>query len=111
MNTLDDQPRAGWLTWFLKGILFLVVIILFARLGELQIIKGDYYKDLSENNRTRRIRIAAPRGRILGSDGQVIVGNIPIKEKIVFTKDGFEKSIDTGGDSSEYLITEAKRNY
>jgi penicillin-binding protein 2 len=111
MNTLDNMPSSGWLLWFLKGTLMLVAIILFARLAELQIIKGDYYRNLSENNRIRHISIIAPRGKILGSDGQVIVGNIPIKEKIIFTKDGFKKDLDIKGANPENIITETKRNY
>lgn len=111
MNTLDNQPQAGWLSWFLKGLLVLVAIILFARLGELQLIKGGYYRDLSENNRIRHILITAPRGRILGRDGQIIVGNIPVKERVVFTKEGFEKSLDVEGADQNDLITETKRNY
>lgn len=111
MNTLENTPGPGWLSWFLKGTLVLVAVILFARLAELQIIKGQYYHDLSENNRIRSVPILAPRGKILGSDGQVIAGNVPIKEKIVFTKDGFEKSLEIDGADPSDLITENKRNY
>ncbi len=111
MNTLDNMPSAGWLSWFLKGTLVLVAVILFARLAELQIIKGNYYHDLSENNRIRRVNIVAPRGKILGSDGQSLAGNISIKEKIIFTKTGFQKSLDIDNASPQNLITESKRNY
>lgn len=110
MNTLENREPQGWLSWFLKGMLVLVAVILFARLAELQVIKGDYYHSLSDGNRIRRIPIIAARGRILGSDGQELAGNIPIKEKIVFTKDGFTKSLDvTSGGLTE--ITEYRRNY
>src|SRR5258707_13790528 len=111
MNTLDNMPSSGWLSWFLKGTLFLVALILFGRLAELQIIKGNYYHALSESNRIRHIPIVAPRGKILGSNGQVLAGNIPIKEKIVFTKNGFEKSLDVGSTNESDLVTETKRNY
>ncbi|HSX49141.1 MAG TPA: penicillin-binding transpeptidase domain-containing protein [Candidatus Saccharimonadales bacterium] len=111
MNTLDNNPNQGWLSWFLKGSLVLIAVILFARLAELQIIKGDYFNNLAQNNRIRHVSIIAPRGKILGSDNEIIAGNIPIKEKIVFTKDGFEKSLDTDGVNPNDLITESKRNY
>lgn len=111
MNNLDNMPSAGWLSWFLKGTLVFVAIILFARLAELQIIKGQYYRDLSENNRIRSVTIIAPRGRILGSDGQVLAGNIPIQEKIVFTSNGFEKSLDISGATQNQLVTETRRDY
>src|SRR5579859_6351726 len=111
MNTLDNTPGPGWLSWFLKGTLFLVAIILFARLAELQIIKGQYYRQLSDDNRIRRVPITAPRGKILGNDGQIIVGNVPIKEKIIATPDGFQKSLDTSGADINSIITENKRDY
>ena len=111
MNTLDNMPNPGWLSWFLKGTLVLVAIILFGRLAELQIIKGNYYHSLSDQNRIRHITISAPRGRILGDDGEVIAGNVPIKEKIVFTPDGFQKSLEVDGANPRDLITETKRNY
>src|SRR5689334_16691546 len=111
MNTLDNLPGPGWLSWFLKGALVLAAIILFARLGELQIIKGDYYRDLSDNNRIRRIPILAPRGKIIGQNNQVIVGNISIKEKLVFTETGFEKSLDVKDTKESDIIEEPKRNY
>src|SRR5260221_2976224 len=111
MNTLDNMPSPGWLSWFLKGTLVLVAVILFARLAELQIIKGNYYHDLSENNRIRSVAIIAPRGKIIGSNGQALVGNVSIQEKIVFTKDGFKKDLDIENASPIDLITETKRNY
>src|SRR5258708_5632534 len=111
MNTLDNMPGAGWLSWFLKGTLVFVAVILFARLTELQIIKGNYYHDLSENNRIRNVSIIAPRGKILGRDGLALAGNIPIKEKIVFSKTGFEKSLDISNTNPNDLIIEFKRNY
>lgn len=111
MNTLDNTPNQGWLSWFLKGSLVLIAVILFARLAELQIIKGNYFDGLAQNNRIRHVAIIAPRGKILGSDNEVLAGNISIKEKIVFTKDGFEKSLDIEGAKENELITESKRNY
>jgi penicillin-binding protein 2 len=111
MNTLDNMPSAGWLNWFLKGTLLVVAIILFARLAELQIIKGNYYHTLSDENRIRHIPIIAARGEILGSDGQVIVGNILLKKKIIFTKDGFKKDLNIDNANGNDLITETKRNY
>lgn len=45
------------------------------RLIELQVIKGDYFKSLSENNRIKRVVIPAPRGLILARGGEILVGN------------------------------------
>lgn len=65
----------SWLTWFLRGALILGFLILIARLFELQIIKGRYYRTLAEENRIKRIPLPAPRGLILARGGEVLAGN------------------------------------
>ncbi|HTD51455.1 MAG TPA: penicillin-binding protein 2 [Thermoanaerobaculia bacterium] len=42
-----------------------------------QIVRGDYYFALSENNRIRSVRINAPRGYVLDRQGAVLVDNEP----------------------------------
>ena len=64
-----------WLSWFMKGILIFGFLFLVGRLIELQVIKGDYYRNLSENNRIRKVVITAPRGLILARGGETLVGN------------------------------------
>ena len=63
-------------------ILFYTLIIfclfaLFLRAGHLQIVKGNYYDDLSQGNRLRIYSTAAPRGIIYDSSGQSLVYNTP----------------------------------
>jgi len=75
VNTLAAQKsNQTWLGWFLRGILFLGTFILVARLFELQIIKGQYFRALAEGNRIRRIPIVAARGKILARGGEVLSG-------------------------------------
>ncbi len=64
----------GKFTLFLKGILILVFLILIGRLAELQIIKGEYYQSLANNNRIKRVSIPAPRGNIKARGGEILVG-------------------------------------
>lgn len=64
----------------LKGFLVYVSAIfatLLVRLWSMQLISTDEYARLSELNRTRTIRTAAPRGRILDRNGTEIVTNRP----------------------------------
>lgn len=112
METLAATRRESWLSWFLRGILLLGFIILVARLFELQIIKGNYFRLLSEGNRIRRIPITAARGKILARGGEVLIGNREVKRKIVFNKDsGYSKVEDLSGASPEDIVTEWEREY
>lgn len=43
----------------------------------IQIVRGDYYFALSENNRIRSVRITAPRGYVLDRHGAILVDNEP----------------------------------
>lgn len=107
-----QQEKNSWLVYFSKGILIVVFLVLFARAFELQIIKGSYFRSLSESNRIRRITINAPRGKILARGGEILAGNTEIKKRIVFDpKEGYLKSENLEGGQEEDLISEWKRNY
>lgn len=56
-----------------------VIIFLFfgGRLWHLQIIQGDYYEKLSEQNHARSISLLAPRGIIKDREGRPLVVNRP----------------------------------
>src|SRR5687768_8430202 len=94
MDTLDTAKRQSqsWLGWFYKGLLFLALIVLLGRTLELQIVKGEYYKELSDNNRIRRITIRAHRGKILARGGEELVGNKEVFKELTFPETGgYEK--------------------
>jgi penicillin-binding protein 2 len=42
-----------------------------------QIAQGDYYRELAENNRLRKLPIIAPRGLIYDRRGRLLVENLP----------------------------------
>ena len=50
--------------FILRVGLLLVVVLLGLRLWHLQIYEGPYYRDLSENNRTRLVLLEPARGLI-----------------------------------------------
>ncbi len=56
------------------GVFFLA---LFLRLFQLTIVKGDYYRRLSEDNRIREVIIEPQRGKILDRKGNTLVNNTP----------------------------------
>lgn len=111
MNNLSSEKNQSWLGWFLKGIAILGFLILTGRLVELQIIKGNYYKELSDNNRIKRIIIQAPRGNIYAKNGELVAGNKEIKKRIIYTDKGFEKSVNLEGASENEIIIEYERQY
>ncbi len=82
METLVSNQRQSWLVWFLRGVLILSFLVLFGRLFELTIIRGAYFRSLSDENRIRRISIIAPRGKILARGGEVLVMNKDLNEKV-----------------------------
>lgn len=95
MEKLSLSNTQSWLGWFLRGILILGFLVLLARLFELQVIKGAYFKSLAEGNRIRRIPITAARGRILARGGEVLVGN----------------KLNTVSGESDEVVTEWIRSY
>lgn len=111
MQPLSTTKPSLILPIFFKALLVIGMVVLFARLAELQIIKGEYYRSLAENNRIRRITITAPRGKILARGGEVLAGNEEVKKTIVFNPEtGFEKK-EFNSDSSGDSITEFRRTY
>jgi penicillin-binding protein 2 len=43
----------------------------------IQVVEGDRYLELAENNRLRRLSIDAPRGTITDRNGRILVENLP----------------------------------
>ena len=58
-------------------IIVTLTFILISRLFLLQVIRHDYYTDLSQGNRIRNEPIPAERGLILDRNGEVIASNQP----------------------------------
>jgi penicillin-binding protein 2 len=112
METISSIKTQSWLSWFLRGVLIFGFLILFARLADLQVIKGEYYRQLAEGNRVRRVPIMASRGRILASNGEELVKNKEIMKRVIFENDeGIKKTDDITGARQEDLLTEWLREY
>jgi penicillin-binding protein 2 len=57
------------------GLLVAVFSMVFLRLWYLQVLSGDHYRSLADNNRIREIRIGPPRGEVLDKRGRTLVDN------------------------------------
>ncbi len=62
-------------TAFLRVGLWTVFLLFALRLFYLQVLHGDYYRTLSENNYTRTIVLRSPRGMLLDRNGKVLCRN------------------------------------
>ncbi|MDR2337183.1 MAG: penicillin-binding protein 2 [Deltaproteobacteria bacterium] len=69
------------------AVVFAFLAILVIRLYYLQVIKGEYFKDLSENNRLRTVKILAPRGEIIDREGRLVVYNRPSFDVVLVLED------------------------
>ena len=62
---------------FLSGLIVLVIVLLIARAGYLQVYQGDEYARRSDGNRTRLVPTVASRGTFYDCNGLSIVENRP----------------------------------
>ncbi len=71
-SPVDIQKRLP----FLVAFVILFMLALFIRLWYLQVVKGEYYYELAENNRIRPVRLRPPRGIIYDRYGRPLVENV-----------------------------------
>lgn len=66
------------------GAVFAVLAIAY---WYVQIVQGDHYFGLSENNRIRSVKLTAPRGYVLDRDGSVLVENEPAYSLLLYRRE------------------------
>jgi penicillin-binding protein 2 len=71
--TTDPQRRLT----LLRGTVLLLFLVLVGRLWQLQVLQGEEFLRLSEENRIRSYPVAAPRGIIYDRQGRPLVSNRP----------------------------------
>lgn len=80
---IDIQRRLP----FFAAFITLFILVLFVRLWYLQVVRGDYYYDLAENNHIRTIKIQPPRGAIYDRKGRPIVENLLVFDISIVPED------------------------
>lgn len=88
-----EQPIKNRNFVFLYALMAVVLLGLFFRAGYLQVIKGEYYSELSRGNKLRIYSVSAPRGIIYDRFHQPLVYNIPSFDLVVNLVDFLENSI------------------
>ena len=69
----DFKPRLVWAT----GVVVFAFVLLVARLYQLQILRGDDYKEKADQNFVKEIRRSADRGLMLDRHGRILVDSRP----------------------------------
>ena len=73
----NEQPEATRIFTYLNIAMAIAFALILGRLWHLQIIKGDDFRNLSENNRIRIQDIPAPRGILYDREGIPLVDSFP----------------------------------
>ena len=72
---------------FIQVLVVVMLAVLGVRLYVLQVVRGEKYAEIAENQRRRRLPIPAPRGVIFDREGRVIVDSRPIYNVILSRED------------------------
>ena len=70
-------PQLAFRVAILAFLALAVFAVLFLRLWALQVLSGDKYLAVANDNRVRTLRLEAPRGPVLDRYGNVLVENVP----------------------------------
>src|SRR3977135_1307059 len=70
------------------AVMAVATVTLIVRLFLLQVLRHDYYADLSQGNRVRTEPIPAARGLILDRHGEVVAGNQPAYQLELVPEEG-----------------------
>jgi penicillin-binding protein 2 len=72
---------------FIQALVVVMLGVLGVRLYVLQVVRGERYAEIAENQRRRRLPIPAPRGVIFDREGRVLVDSRPIYNVILSRED------------------------
>jgi penicillin-binding protein 2 len=75
----DSSPLGSWQRRErqLSAIVVFIFALVLLRLFTLQVVQGDRYRDLSEENRIRVDILTAPRGEIRDREGRLVADSVP----------------------------------
>ena len=80
---------------FLQVLVLVMLGALAVRLYVLQVVRGEKYGEIAENQRRRRLPIPAPRGVIFDREGRVIVDSRPTYNVILSREDVKDKPLSS----------------
>jgi len=77
MKPIQKTPQLNPRLLALYGLVGLVMAVFLARLWQMQVSAGDYYRARADSNRLRQITIDAPRGILYDRYGTILARNTP----------------------------------
>src|SRR6476469_940320 len=80
---------------FLQALVLTMLAALGVRLYVLQVVRGERYGVIAENQRRRRLPIPAPRGVFFDREGRVLVDSRPIYNVILSREDVKGKALSS----------------
>ena len=78
MKFEDTSQNLRSRLWAVQSFVVLLLALLGVRLYYLQLVRGQYYAEIAQNQRIRLLPIPAPRGVIFDRDGHPLVTSTPI---------------------------------
>lgn len=107
VNRQDGAPKVRERVRWLYVLVVLVFMVLMTRMAFLQLIQGERYTFLSENNRIRLKRIPGTRGMIYDRHGQLLVDSRPSFD-LIFTPEDTRDAKGTLIQLARYLGRDEK---
>jgi len=87
MKFEDTSQNLRSRLWAVQSFVVLLLALLGVRLYYLQLIRGQYYAEIAQNQRIRLLPIPAPRGVIFDREGHALVTSSPIYNVILSRED------------------------
>ena len=99
MKNYLNTVNSDWFSQRITGVILCITVafsVLFVRVFYLQIIEGETYRRLSENNSIRLQSVDAPRGLIFDANRSLLVDNRPSFDLGIILKDAkpLEETVD-----------------
>jgi penicillin-binding protein 2 len=79
----------------LQALVVLLIAGLVVQFWTLQVVRARHFEELAESNRSRLVRLAAPRGALLDRNGKVLVENRPAFTVLLNTEhlEGIDRTV------------------
>ena len=87
MKFEDSSQNLRSRLWVVQIFVVLLLAVLGVRLYYIQLVRGQHYAEIAQNQRIRLLPIAAPRGVIFDRDGHPLVDSRPIYNVILSRED------------------------